>query len=138
MNATSVACACIVQQVPSCQDIVRVDQAIPRVPIDRVAIASRVATECGACNVALASLTIYCTANLTSRVAVENTVCDVAEVCVHEQCSGIRIRCVIVKVAGVNVACGVSKIQASSLLSLVEGKLIQAELHGGVRQLISS
>ena len=110
MNASSVACACIIQQVPSCQDIVLVDQTIPGVPIDRVAIASSVATEGGACNVAHASLTIYCTANLTSRVAVKNTVCDVAGVCVHEQRSRIRIRCVVVKVAGVNVAGGVSKV----------------------------
>ena len=110
MNATCVACACIVQQVPSCQDIVRVDQAIPRVPIDRVAIASSVAAESGACNVAHASLTIDGTANLASRVAVEDTVCDVAGVCVHEQRSRIRIRCVVVKVAEVNVAGGVSKV----------------------------
>ena len=83
-------------------------------------------------------MTIYGTANLTSRVAVENTVRDVAGVCVHEQRSRIRIRCVVVKVAGVNVACGVSKIQASSLLSHVEGELVQAELHGGISQLIPS
>ncbi len=132
MNATSVACACIVQQVRSCQGIVRVDQTIPGVPIDRVAIASRVATEAGACNVALASLAIYGTTNLTSRIAVENTVYDVAKVGVHEQRSGIRVRCVVVKVAGVNVAGGVSKIQASSFLPLVEGELVQAELHSGI------
>lgn len=138
MNASSVACACIIQQVPSCQDIVLVNQTIPGVPVDGVAIASSVATEGGACNVAHASLTIYGTANLASRVAVEDTICDVADVCVHEQRSRIRIRCVIVEVAGVNVASGVSKIQASSLLSLVEGELVQAELHGGIGQLITS
>lgn len=138
MNAISVACACIVQQVCSCQDIVLVDQTIPCVPVDRVAIASRVATEGGACNVALASLTIYGTANLASRVAVENTVCDVAKVCVHEHRSRVRICCVVVEVAGVNVAGGISKIQASSLLTLVDGELIQAELYSGVGQLISS
>ena len=138
MNATCVACACIVQQVPSCQDIVLVDQAIPSIPVDRVAIASNVATKCRACNVALASLTIYSAANLTSRVAVENRIRDVAEVCVHEQRSSIQVCCVPVKVAGVNVACGVPKVQPSSLLSLVEGELIQAELHSGVCQLISS
>lgn len=138
MNATSVSCACIVQQVRSCKDIVLVDQTIPGVPIDRVAIASRVATEGGACNVALASLAIYGTANLASRIAVENTVCDVARVCVHKQSSGIRICCVVVKVAGVNVAGGVSEIQASSFLPLVEGELVQAELHGGISQLIPS
>lgn len=66
------------------------------------------------------------------------TVGDVACVCVHEQGASIQVGCVVVKVAGVNVASGVSQVEPSALLAPVEGELIQAELHTAVGHLISS